>query len=65
MIKQKEFNSLLELNNFKKYNKIKVISIETKKVVYDTGLPFMNGSTFISEKDVLNLFYEEINNTNE
>lgn len=60
-IKSKKFDTLDKLNEFKKENQIKIISIETVKGIRDTGLPlFGRYGNFTYEVDVLKVFYEEI-----
>jgi hypothetical protein len=59
MIKNKIFVNETLLNEFVEQNNVRVISIETKKDRYDTGLPLLTGGSFFAERDVLKVWYEE------
>lgn len=48
-----------ELNDFVAKNDVYIISIETTKEKYDTGLPMVKGGSFKTKKDVLKLWYKE------
>lgn len=59
MIKSKKFKSETSLNEFIQQNDIKVISVETEKEKYDTGLPMPKGGSFIIDRDIIKLWYED------
>lgn len=57
MLKTKTFDSESLMNVFLSKNNITVVSVETKTVKYDTGIPFMDGSSFISDREIIKLWY--------
>lgn len=59
MITFKEFEGLEQLNEFITINKVKTISIETIKFIYDTGMPLPKGGSFKTEREKIKLWYEE------
>jgi hypothetical protein len=59
MIKSKVFENENMLNEFVQQNDVKVISVETQKQRYDTGLPLPRGGSFITGRYVLKVWYEE------
>lgn len=59
IIKSKIFDGESSLNEFIQKNDVKVISIETRDVEYNTGLPLPDGGYFFAKKDVLKLWFEE------
>lgn len=63
MVNQKQFDSLEELNEWAISNPVKFISIETKIVKHNTGLPlpYPKRGYFYAEKEVLVLYYEHSN----
>ena len=57
MVKQKNFESLEKLNQFLTENKVQVINVESYEYEYDTDLPLMNGTTFVTKREGKRLYY--------
>ena len=61
MIKSAVFESESLLNDFVEQNGVKVLSVETLTVKYNTGLPSPHGGSFITDREVLKVWYDEEN----
>jgi len=60
MVYKKVFENENQLNDFISQHDVRIVSIETKKESYNTGLPLPNGGSFYSERDVLMVWIEDL-----
>lgn len=61
MIRSKTFKSEKELSDFigsRDFQYNTIISIETLRSKYNTGLPLLNGETYYVEEDIIKLWYK-------